>query len=81
MLGVILQETRVYQEAKAEGKLEILLMLLNHNLGTLPASLTEQIETLSIAPLAPKAIEQLEALCAVAFDFQSLTDLTSWLSA
>jgi predicted transposase YdaD len=84
MLGVTLQETRVYQEAKAEGKLEgkaegkiegkseMLLMLLNHNLGTLPASLTEQIEMLSI--------EQLEALCAVAFDFQSLADLTSWLS-
>jgi predicted transposase YdaD len=39
MLGVTLQETRVYQEAKAEGKvegkLEMLLMLFNHNFGSL----------------------------------------------
>jgi predicted transposase YdaD len=96
MLGVTLQETRVYQEAKAEGKLEgkaegklegkaegklegkaegkleMLLMLLSRNLGLLPASLTEQIEVLSI--------EQLESLCTAAFDFQSLSDLTAWLS-
>jgi mRNA interferase MazF len=96
MLGVTLQETRVYQEAKAEGKLEgkaegklegkaegklegktegkleMLLMLLSRNLGSLPASLTEQIEVLPI--------EQLESLCTAAFDFQSLSDLTAWLS-
>jgi predicted transposase YdaD len=76
MLGVTLQETRVYQEAKAEGKLEgkleMLLVLLSRNLGALPASLIEQIEMLPI--------EQQESLCTVAFDFQSLSDLTAWLS-
>lgn len=80
MLGVTLQETRVYQEAKAEGKLEgkaegkleMLLILLSRNLGALPASLTEQITMLPI--------EQQEALCTVAFDFQSPSDLTAWLS-
>jgi predicted transposase YdaD len=80
MLGVTLQETRIYQEAKAEGKvegkaegkLEMLLILLSHNLGDLPASLTEQITMLPI--------EQLESLCTVAFDFQNLADLTAWLS-
>jgi predicted transposase YdaD len=80
MRGVTLQETRVYQEAKAEGKLEgkaegkleMLLMLLNRNLGALPASLTEQIKMLPI--------KQLESLCTAAFDFQSLSELTAWLS-
>jgi predicted transposase YdaD len=76
ILGVTLQETRVYQEAKAEGKaegkLEMLLILLSHNLGDLPASLTEQITMLPI--------KQLESLCTIAFDFQSLSDLTAWLS-
>ena len=84
MLGVTLQETRVYQEAKAEGKLEgkaegklegkleMLLILLSRNLGALPASLTEQIKMLPI--------EQQESLCTVAFDFHSLSDLTAWLS-
>jgi predicted transposase YdaD len=87
MLGVTLQETRVYQEAKAEGKvegkvegkiegqaqgkLEMLLMLLNHNFGPLPDNLIEQIEILPIAPLAPKAIEQIESLCTASFDFQN----------
>ncbi len=85
MLGVTLQETRVYQEAKAEGKvegkvegnaegkLEMLLMLLNHNFGSLPDNVTEQIEILPI--------EQLEALCTASFDFQNLSDLTVWLNA
>jgi predicted transposase/invertase (TIGR01784 family) len=92
MLGVTLQETRVYQEAKAEGKLEgkaegklegkaegklegkleMLLILLSRNLGALPASLTEQIKMLPI--------ERQESLCTVAFDFQSLSDLTAWLN-
>jgi predicted transposase YdaD len=93
MLGVTLQETRIYQEAKAEGKvegkvegkaqgkLEMLLMLLNHNFGALPDNLTEQIEMLPIAPLAPKAIEQLESLCTASFDFQKLSDITNWLES
>jgi predicted transposase YdaD len=92
MLGVTLQETRVYQEAKAEGKvdgkvegnakgkLEMLLMLLNHNFGAPPDNLTEEIEMLPIAPLAPRAIEQLEALCTASFNFQNLSDLTAWFN-
>jgi predicted transposase YdaD len=80
MLGVTLQETRVYQDALAEGeiigeakgKLEMLLMLLNHNFGPLPDNLTQQIEMLRI--------EQLESLCTAAFDFQNLSDLTTWFN-
>jgi predicted transposase YdaD len=83
MIGVTLQETLVYKEAKAEGKvegkvegnaegkLEMLLMLLNHNFGPLPDNLTEQIAMIPI--------EQLESLCTAAFDFQNLSDLTTWL--
>jgi predicted transposase/invertase (TIGR01784 family) len=88
MLGVTLQETRVYQEAKAEGKvegkvegklegkaqgkLEMLLMLFNHNFGPLTDDLIEQIEVLPI--------EQLESLCTASFNFQNLSDLTVWFN-
>jgi predicted transposase YdaD len=93
MSGVTLQETRVYQEAKAEGKvegkvegklegkaegkaqgkLEMLLMLLNHNFGSLPDDLTKQIKILPI--------ERLESLCTASFNFQKLSDITTWLES
>ncbi len=78
MLGVTLQETRVYQEAKAEGKIEgqaqgKLEMLLNHNFGPLPDNLIEQIEILPI--------KQLESLCTASFDFQKLSDINNWLES
>jgi predicted transposase YdaD len=41
MLGIELQETRVYQEAKAEGKAEgeagLVLRLLNRRVGSVPS--------------------------------------------
>jgi predicted transposase YdaD len=80
MLGVTLQETRVYQEAKAEGKLAMLSMLLSQRFGALPQSMTDRLAELSIASLAPKAIEQLEALGTQLFDFTELTDITAWLN-
>jgi predicted transposase YdaD len=73
MLGTTLQETRVYQEAKAEGKLEMLSMLLNHRFGSLPNNMTEQLASLSI--------EQLETLGTAMFDFRSLADLAAWLES
>jgi predicted transposase YdaD len=83
MLGVTLQETRVYQEAKAEGtaegKLAMLSMLLSQRFGSLPQSMINRLAELSIASLAPKAIEQLEALGTQLFDFTELTDITAWL--
>lgn len=71
MLGVTLQETRVYQEAKAEGKLAMLSMLLSQRFGALPQSMIDRLAELSI--------EQLEALGTQLFNFTQLTDVTAWL--
>jgi predicted transposase YdaD len=80
MLGVTLQETRVYQDAFAEGevsgeakgKLEILSMLLSQRFGALPQSMIDRLSELSI--------EQLEALGTQLFNFTQLTDVTDWLN-
>jgi predicted transposase YdaD len=75
MLGVTLQETRVYQEAKAEGtaegKLAMLSMLLSQRFGALPQSMIDRLSELSI--------EQLEDLGTQLFNFTQLTDVTSWI--
>jgi predicted transposase/invertase (TIGR01784 family) len=83
MLGVTLQETRVYQDALAEGevigeargeakgKLEMLVMLLSQRFGALPESLTDRLSQLSI--------EQLEALGTQLFNFTKVADITAWL--
>jgi predicted transposase YdaD len=71
MLGVTLQETRVYQEAKAEGKLAMLSMLLSQRFGALPQSMIDRLAELSI--------EQLEALGTQLFNFTQLTDVMAWL--
>jgi predicted transposase/invertase (TIGR01784 family) len=88
MLGVTLQETRVYQDALAEGKiigeaqgaiigeakgkLEMVVMILNQRLGDLPASTIDRLSQLPIG--------QVESLGIASFDFQNLADLTTWLS-
>jgi predicted transposase YdaD len=83
MLGVTLQETRVYQDALAEGKiigeaqgeakgkLEMVVMILNQRLGALPESTIDRLSQLST--------KQVEALGIASFDFQSFIDLTTWL--
>jgi predicted transposase/invertase (TIGR01784 family) len=79
MLGVTLQETRVYQEAKAEGKAEgtaegklaMLSMLLSQRFGVLPQSMIDRLAELSI--------EQLESLGTQLFNFTQITDVIAWL--
>jgi predicted transposase/invertase (TIGR01784 family) len=79
MLGVTLQETRVYQDALAEGEiigegkgmLTMLSMLLSQRFGTLPESLNDRLSQLSI--------EQLEDLGAQLFNFTQIADVTAWL--
>jgi predicted transposase YdaD len=71
MLGVTLQETRIYQEAKAEGELAMLSMLLSQRFGVLPESMVDQLSQLSI--------EQVEALGRQIFNFTQITDVTAWL--
>jgi predicted transposase/invertase (TIGR01784 family) len=75
MLGLRLEETRVYQEANADGKLEgersLVLRLLSRRVGNISADLQAQIQSLSLP--------QVEALGEALLDFSALSDLTHWL--
>jgi predicted transposase YdaD len=76
MLGLVeLQETRVYQEGREEGRVEgersLVLKLLARKIGTLSVDVQTQIEALSV--------EQLEALGEALLNFTSLNELSDWL--
>jgi predicted transposase YdaD len=84
MLGITLQQTRVYQDAKAEGELigeargeakgevRMILLQLNHRLGLVPDRVLTQIQQLTVP--------QLEDLGEALLDFTSLVELEGWLS-
>ena len=76
MLGLNqLKQTKVYQEALAEGKqvgeLTIVVRLLKRRLGSLEPQLQEQIQQLSSA--------QVEELAEALLEFSSSADLVAWL--
>jgi predicted transposase/invertase (TIGR01784 family) len=74
-----LKQTRVYQEARAEGRQEgqqreavsLILAQLTHKFGTLPTADAVQIEQLRL--------EKLEILSVALMGFQRLEDLDQWL--
>jgi predicted transposase YdaD len=70
-----LKQTRVYQEAKAEGQqreaVSLILAQLTHKFGTLPTEIAVQIEQLRL--------EKLEVLSVALMGFQRLEDLDQWL--
>lgn len=66
-----LKQTRVYQEAFAEGEVKVVLRQLNRRIGAIPQDLIAQIQELPV--------EQIESLGEALLDFQSLSDLVSWL--
>jgi predicted transposase/invertase (TIGR01784 family) len=80
MLGITLQQTRVYREIKQEGREEgrevearsLVLRLLSRRVGELPQEVRQQVESLSL--------EQLENLGEALLDFTSMADLNAWLS-
>jgi predicted transposase YdaD len=55
-----------------EGQCALILRLLTHRIGEVPAELSAQIEALPLA--------QLESLGVALLDFASLNDLQAWLS-
>jgi predicted transposase YdaD len=79
MLGITLKETRVYREIKQEGREEgreaearsLVFRLLTRRVGELSQEVRSRIETLSL--------EQLENLGEALLDFNSITDLQTWL--
>lgn len=77
MLGLTLQETRFYQDAKEEGREEgersLLLRLLKRRFGELPESVVSGVNRLSL--------EALDALAEALLDFGSIDEAVSWLLA
>jgi predicted transposase/invertase (TIGR01784 family) len=76
MLGIRLQETRVYQEAKEEGRQEALIHVIVRQLThrfqqELPEEVRSRLTTLSVPVL--------EDLGEALLDFGSLADLLTWL--
>ena len=74
-----LKQTRVYQEALAEGEakgevkgeIKLAIRQLNRRFGEIPQNLTERIRELPL--------NEIESLGEALLDFQSLSDLVSWL--
>jgi predicted transposase YdaD len=79
MLGLRLEETRVYQEASAEGEERgilkgeqaLILRQLTRRIGKVAPTLQTQVQSLSLV--------QLESLGEALLDFSSPTDLLDWL--
>jgi predicted transposase/invertase (TIGR01784 family) len=80
MLGITLQETRVYREisekgeqrGREKGEKSLILRQLTRQVGELPPEVRQQVESLSL--------EQLENLGEALLDFTSMTDLDAWLA-
>jgi predicted transposase/invertase (TIGR01784 family) len=85
MIGITLQETRVYRDAKAEGKAEgvsegrqaeaqsMILRQLSRRFGTLSPDVNALVMALPVA--------KLEDLGEALLDFQEIADLQNWLQA
>lgn len=79
MLGITLQQTRVYQDAKAEGELigeargeaRMILRQLNRRLGSVPDRVSAQIQQLTVP--------QLEDFGEALLDLTNLVDVEMWL--
>ena len=71
MIGITLQEIRVYQDAKAEGQ-SLILRQLSKRFGILSSEINTAVLSLDL--------EQLEELGMALLDFQEITDLVSWLA-
>jgi predicted transposase YdaD len=88
MLGLRLEETRVYQEARAEGRAEgrqegeqagilkgeqaLILRQLTRRVGSVAPEVLVQVQSLSLA--------QLESLGEALLDFSQLDGLMDWLN-
>jgi predicted transposase/invertase (TIGR01784 family) len=84
MLGIELEQTRVYREAKAEGEsigeargkaegeVSLVIRLLTRKLGNLTPQLRDRINSLSL--------DRVESLGEALLDFTSIADLEAWLS-
>jgi predicted transposase/invertase (TIGR01784 family) len=80
MLGIELEQTRVYQEAEQKGNVKgrreeaqnLILRQLNRQVGNVAIDLQERIQSLTL--------ERLEDLGEALLDFNSMADLEAWLT-
>jgi predicted transposase/invertase (TIGR01784 family) len=73
MLGIRLEETRVYQEAREEGAIWMLSILLVQKFGDLPDYLAESLNSLTK--------EQSERLAIALKNLETIADLETWFAA
>jgi predicted transposase/invertase (TIGR01784 family) len=71
MLDIKFEETRVYKDTYAKGKLDLVLSLLEENCGQLTIELVREVNALPI--------DQLEALSKALLKFKKVKDLEKWL--
>jgi predicted transposase YdaD len=90
MLGIELQQTRIYQDARAEGRAEGesigeirgLERGLKHEKALVLRQLTRKLGNLSsdlVVRVNSLPIEEIESLGEALFDFDQMSDLISWL--
>jgi predicted transposase/invertase (TIGR01784 family) len=72
MLGIELQQTRVYQDAQADGEQRLVLKLLIRKFGSIPSEVRSRVNSLTI--------ERLESLGEDLLDFTSIADLETWFN-
>jgi predicted transposase YdaD len=79
MLGIELQQTRVYQEARAEGETigeareqALILRQLKRRVGNVSIDLETQVKALPL--------DRLEELGEALLDFSQINDLVAWLN-
>jgi predicted transposase YdaD len=72
MIGITLEQTRVYQDAFADGELRLVQRLLTRQIG--------EIAVANQAKLKELSTDDLEALHDAALDFMQASDLTTWLN-
>jgi predicted transposase/invertase (TIGR01784 family) len=72
MLGIELQQTRVYQEAMADGEQILVLKQLTRKFGNISSEIRSRVNSLTI--------DRVESLGEALLDFTSIADLEAWLS-
>ena len=72
VLGIELEQTRVYQEAQIDGEQRLVLKQLTRKLGTITPEMWSRLSSLTI--------DRVESLGEALLDFISIADLEAWLS-
>jgi Domain of unknown function (DUF4351) len=72
MLGIELQQTRIYRDAQLEAGQRLVLKQLDRKLGNISPEVRSRVTSLMI--------DKLESLGEDLLDFTSMADLEAWLS-